>query len=279
MNRRRFLTLSAAFACAPALARADTWSGIALGAEVSVTLYGSPDQTGPMLSAIPRRLRQIEQTFSLYEPSELTRLNERGLAAMSPEFAHLIDLCDQAHGLTGGLFDSTIQSRWSNPQARTGWQHTSRNGRHLTLGAGQSLTLNGIAQGHATDLIRADLQAAGADKALINIGEYAALSGPFHMGISDPVQGIVGQTSLTGTAVATSSPSATLINGAPHITGPMGEHPLWSTVSITADSAAMADALSTAACMMPLTALRALKRQANLHKITVLDADGNLRTL
>lgn len=139
--------------------------------------------------------------------------------------------------------------------------------------------MNGIAQGHATDLIRADLQAAGADKALINIGEYAALSGPFHMGISDPVQGIVGQTSLTGTAVATSSPSATLINGAPHITGPMGEHPLWSTVSITADSAAMADALSTAACMMPLTALRALKRQANLHKITVLDADGNLRTL
>ena len=61
MNRRRFLTLSAAFACSPALARADTWTGIALGAEVSVTLYGPPSQTGPMLAAIPRRLRQIDQ--------------------------------------------------------------------------------------------------------------------------------------------------------------------------------------------------------------------------
>lgn len=279
MNRRRFLTLSAAFACAPALARADTWSGIALGAEVSVTLYGPPSQTGPMLAAIPRRLRQIEQTFSLYEPSELTRLNEQGSGEMSTEFAHLIDLSDQAHALTLGLFDPTIQTAWTNPQAQIGFQHIQRDGNRLTLGAGQSLTLNGIAQGHATDLIRADLHAAGASKALINIGEYAAISGPFHLGLSDPTQGIIGQTSLSGTAVATSSPSATLINGTPHISGPNGERPKWSTVSITADSAAMADALSTAACMMPLPALKQLKQHANLHKITVVDADGNVRTL
>lgn len=279
MNRRRFLTLSAAFACAPALARADTWSGIALGAEVSVTLYGPPSQTGPMLAAIPRRLRQIEQTFSLHKQSELTRLNEQGAGEMSAAFAHLIDLSAQAHALTHGLFDPTIQTAWTHPQAQIGWQHTQRDGNHLTLGAGQSLTLNGIAQGHATDLIRADLRAAGASKALINIGEYAAISGPFHLGLSDPTQGLVGQTRVSGTTVATSSPSATLINGAPHISGPNGERPKWSTVSITADSAAMADALSTAACMMPLSALKQLKQQANLHKITVVDADGNVRTL
>lgn len=279
MNRRRFLTLSAAFACAPAFARADTWTGIALGAEVSVTLYGPPSQTGPMLAAIPRRLRQIEQTFSLYAPSELTRLNEQGAGEMSAAFAHLIDLSDQANALTHGLFDPTIQTAWTHPPAQIGWQYTQRDGNRLTLGTGQSLTLNGIAQGHATDLIRADLKASGASKALINIGEYAAISGPFHLGLSDPTQGIIGQTSLSGTAVATSSPSATLINDAPHITGPNGERPKWSTVSITADSAAMADALSTAACMMPLPALEQLKQQANLHKITVVDADGNVRTL
>ncbi len=286
MNRRRFLSLSAAFACAPALAQASTWSGIALGAEVSVTLHGPRQMTAPLLAAIPARLGAIESQFSLYQPSALTRLNETGQLALSPEFNELTALCDRAHLLSGGLFDPTVQTMWHAAETGTqadatqiGWHQTRRTANTLHLGQGQKITLNGIAQGYATDLIRADLQRAGASKALINIGEFAALSGPFQLGLSDPQHGLVGQTTLTDGAVATSSPSGTLIAGQPHIMGPAGQRPLWSTVSITADSAAMADALSTAACMMPLPDLRTLKQAANLRRIQVVDTEGDLTTL
>ncbi|WP_370343521.1 FAD:protein FMN transferase [Pararhodobacter marinus] len=286
MNRRRFLSLSAAFTCAPALAQASTWSGTALGAEVSVTLHGPRERTAPLLAAVPTRLRAIEAQFSLYQPSALTRLNETGQLVLSPEFAELTALCDRAHLLTGGLFDPTVQTLWHAAETGTradpktiGWHQTRRTGNTLHLGSGQQITLNGIAQGYATDLIRTDLIHAGATKALINIGEFAALSGPFHLGLSDPQHGLVGQTTLTDGAVATSSPTGTLIAGQPHIMGPAGQRPLWSTVSITADSAAMADALSTAACMMPLHDLRTLKQSANLRRIQIVDTDGNLITL
>jgi thiamine biosynthesis lipoprotein len=42
---------------------------------------------------------------------------------------------------------------------------------------GQALTFNGIAQGFATDLVVGELQAAGAEKVLANIGEYAGFGG------------------------------------------------------------------------------------------------------
>jgi thiamine biosynthesis lipoprotein len=41
----------------------------------------------------------------------------------------------------------------------------------------------------------------------------------------------------------------------------------------------MADALSTAAVFMDRAALLRLKTSANLHRITVIDSDGNLTTL
>ena len=72
MNRRRFLTLSAAFACAPHLASAATWTGRALGAQVSVTLNGPRHNTAALLSQIPALLNRIEAQFSLYRPDSAT---------------------------------------------------------------------------------------------------------------------------------------------------------------------------------------------------------------
>jgi hypothetical protein len=72
--RRRFLSLAAAFACAPRHASAQQWQGRALGASVSVTLHGPRAEVTAALAAIPGLLEEVEDAFSLYRPtSELVR--------------------------------------------------------------------------------------------------------------------------------------------------------------------------------------------------------------
>ena len=89
-------------------------------------------------------------------------------------------------------------------------------------------------------------------KVLINIGEFAGVGGPWHLGISDPKHGLVASRRLTNRAIATSSPGAMQVKkDLGHILGPAGQTPLWSTVSVEAASGALADAASTAFCLMP----------------------------
>ena len=56
--------------------------------------------------------------------------------------------------------------------------------------------------------------------------------------------------------------------------------PLWSSVTVEADSATLADALSTAACHMDRAALAGLlDRTPDLRAVTLVDADGTVATL
>lgn len=294
MRRRRFLTLAAAFAGAPRMAQAATqaatWSGRAMGADVSVALYGPGDECAAMLADLPGMLAGFEAQFSLYDPeSVLSRLNRVGAGQIGPEFRALLAQCDAAWRLTDGAFDPTVQPLWralamgADPAAARrmiGWDRVRFGplGR-VTLGPGQQLTLNGIAQGFATERLAAALRARGFGKALINIGEHQAIGGPFRLGLSDPLLGLFGATRLTDMAVATSSPGALRLGDHGHILSPDGRAPVWSTVSIEADSATLADALSTAAVFMDLPRLQQLKQEAGLHRITAVDGAGNLRTV
>lgn len=289
MKRRRFLSLAAAFACAPKLAEAATWTGRALGAQVSLSLRGPRAETTSALAKLPAQLDRIEDLFSLYrERSVLSRLNRFGRVDAPPEFHALIDQATRAHQLTEGLFDPTIQPLWEalakgddTQQAKRliGWTRLRRENAAVHLDPGQKVTFNGIAQGFATDLIRDWLAARGFDQALVNMGEHAALGGPFRLGLADPHFGPIGQTSLTQAAIATSSPGAMQLGAQTHILNPKGQPPLWSTISIKAQSATMADALSTAAIFMPAGKLQVLKRHAKLDQITTVDHQGNLRRI
>ncbi|WP_116598460.1 FAD:protein FMN transferase [Primorskyibacter marinus] len=288
MKRRRFLTLSAAFACAPGLAQASTWRGHALGAEVSVTLHGPSALTGPALAEIPVSLEKIEALFSLYRPSSaLSLLNARGWLHMKPAFQELVRYCDDAHRLSNTLFDPTIQPLWQADaqgldlgpaRALVGWDRVTMTGNRLRLAPGQMLTFNGIAQGFATDMIRAGLAKRGANQALINIGEFAALGGPWRLAVSDPAHGPVVTRTLDGTAIATSSPGAMQLASGSHILSPDGRPALWSTISIEDHSATRADALSTAAVFMSRGQLDTLKRAAKLIRITSVDHAGDIVT-
>lgn len=291
-SRRRFFAIAAACAAVPVASWAQTWRGQALGAAAEITLSGPRDRVEAALADARSELARIEALFSLYQPrSALSRLNETGrLAAPDPAFSEILALCDRVATATLGRFDPTVQPLWralsqggdlGAARALIGWGRVQR-GPVIRLAPGQALTLNGIAQGYASDRVAAGLAAAGFDRALVDIGEFRGLGGPWRIGIEDPVHGRLGQVTLTDGAVATSSPGALhLPGGATHILDPLSGGtvaPLWSTVSVEADSAALADALSTALCLMPRDEIAAL-RLPGLRRVRLVDHGGDLVTL
>ncbi|HQU68559.1 MAG TPA: FAD:protein FMN transferase [Albidovulum sp.] len=266
-----------------------TWQGVALGADVSVTLRGDVAGAEATIGGTQRILRQMEAEFSLFDlESSLSCLNRAERLTPSAEFRALINAAGYAHHLTGGLFDPTIQPLWQARAAGVeegvarqsiGWDRLTI-ADEVRLGEGQALTFNGIAQGYATDRVCDFLATRAFGPALINIGEFAALGGPFDVGIADPDFGLLGRRHLSNTAIATSSPFAMRLAGGSHILGPKGETPLWSTVSVEADRATLADALSTALVFLDLTGIKALIRAApQVRSVTLISFEGELSTI
>ncbi|WP_210530273.1 FAD:protein FMN transferase [Rubellimicrobium arenae] len=269
MRRRRFLRIMAAALLGPGAALARD-RRLALGAEAELTLYGPPALTARARDRAWAEIARIESIFSLYDPaSSLSRLNAAGrLDAPPHELLEVLALSDRLHAATGGLFDPTVQPLWlalaqggDAEEARRliGWEGVRIGPDAVRLGKGQALTLNGITQGYATDRVARVLADEGLTHALVDIGEFRALSGPFRLGVEDPTWGRLGQITLDGAACATSSPGAMLLpGGSGHILDPRGGDPVWSTVTVTAPTAAMADGLATALCLAEAGAARGI---------------------
>ncbi|WP_171181184.1 FAD:protein FMN transferase [Ruegeria sp. HKCCD8929] len=294
ITRRRFLAISAAVALSGSgvCAAPRTWHGYALGADVGVTLTADAKRFERLVSVIAAELRRIERLFSLYDPgSDLSHLNRAGILEQpSTEMVELLAEADRLHRATGGRFDPTVQPLWRAlastgdvAQARQliGWDRIVVDPARIRLGHGQALTLNGIAQGYATDRITALLQAEGLSKILVNIGEFSATGGPWRIGVADPAHGLIATRDLHDTAVATSSPAALrLPDGRAHILDPLGEpgRAYWSTVSVEAQSATVADGLSTALCLASLeTARGILRRLPEVKRVIFVDQAGAVR--
>ncbi|MCR9086615.1 MAG: FAD:protein FMN transferase [Rhodobacteraceae bacterium] len=298
LSRRRFIAITAAAAgAAPTTALADAlrrrpgeatrWRGEALGAEAEITLIGPRDEAEAALAAARAEIDRMMAEFNLYDPaSSLGQLNDTTrLDAPSPVFHALCDAVDQLHAATDGLFDPTVQRLWNRADDQTdaGWTEVARTDDLIELRPGLALTFNGIAQGFATDRVSALLAAHGFPKSLVNIGEIRGTGGPWTIGLADPKAGMVGTRTITDGAVATSSPGAmTMAGGIAHIVHPREPEraPLWSTVSVEADSATLADGLSTALChanrgqMFPI-----LAEVPGVHRVSLVDAKGDLMTL
>lgn len=287
LTRRRFLTISAAFAAFPA--QASSWQGRAFGSEVSITIKGPRDIAQPALAQALRAIRETEQLFSVYDPnSTLSRLNRSGfLAHPDPSFLALMQAADNAYQLTDGLFDPTVQPLWqalangqqtARAQAAIGWDRVRFATTGVALDKGQALTFNGIAQGYATDVVTGILDQHGLTNTLVNIGEYRGNGGPWTIGLSDPVYGHLGQRTLSGGAIATSSPAALNLGTQAHILHQTA-HPHWSTVSVEAETATLADSLSTALVLASRDEAAAISKRAGLRRVTLVSAEGDLTTL
>lgn len=282
LTRRRFLTISAAAGLARP-ATAASWRGTALGAEATISISGG--LAGQAMNALRDTLRRIEESFSLFDPgSALSRLNASGEEEMPLDFQRLWPDVVAAHELTDGLFDPTIQPRWQHlAGGGTGTPRSSFNGvqvagRRVSLPAGGAMTLNGIAQGYATDRAFKLLTVMGFSAVTVNIGEFRTGADGARLAIAGPDRNLA-RVSLRDGAIATSSPEALLIGRVPHILHPWDTdfRPRWRTVSVESATASLADALSTALCLTPDTLLaRKLKSGGEIRRAWMEDSDGAL---
>ena len=268
-TRRRFLTILAAGATTPAFALSD-WRGQAMGAATRI-LIDHPNAEA-LVSEARAEIARLERVFSLYTDSALSRLNRDGRLDAPPfELLDCLALCDAVHGATGGRFDPTVQPLWAlyaqtsgrpgavereAALARTGWHRVTYDEAAVRLDPGMELTLNGVAQGHVADRVAALLRAEGLTHVLIDAGEIAAL-GPMADGTGWPVTLPEGRIALSQGGLATSAALGTTFDAAGkvgHILDPrtgLAAPARWRAVSVTAPGAGLADALSTAACLMP----------------------------
>ncbi len=280
LSRRRFLTITAA-ACAigpVAAATMTSWRGVALGAGATITL--AHPQAQAILARARDEISRLEDIFSLYRAnSALMRLNASGRLGGPPfELLECLSLSDAVHRVSGGRFDPSVQPLWAlyaerhaagqapSPAAvaatlsRVGWSGVRSTPAEISFARpAMALTLNGIAQGYIADRVADLLRAEGLTDVLVDTGELRALGGQPEGG-DWPVQ--IGTSSamlahtLREAALATSAPLGTVFDEAGrvgHILDPRTGRPAaarWQSVTITAPRAGLADALTTAACLM-----------------------------
>ncbi|MET1416566.1 FAD:protein FMN transferase [Roseibium sp. HPY-6] len=303
ISRRRFLTVMAGCALSassvrPVSANQASWRGRALGAEAEIRLFGTDEgQAQHALRAAQDTLARVERLFSLYQPtSALNRLNEGGSLVMPPEFARLIGVTDRVHRQTGGLFDPTVQplmvaqarARHGLSETdlnlladRIGWSKVDLQPSHLSFSVpGMAMTLNGIAQGFATDRVSEVLTAHGLNPYLVHVGEFRAGRRPARIGIAGTGGGLLQEIELEDAALATSAPFGTRFeNGSGHILRPdlSRVEPHWQSVTVLGRTAAEADGLSTALALTTSTDLAEKAVSDGFAEAVWLeDADGKL---
>lgn len=280
-TRRRFLTILAGAATLPVLGanasnQMATWHGVALGANAQIIL-DHPDAENLLALAL-REIHRLEAIFSLYKAdSQISRLNRDGsLQNPAFEMVELLSICSTLNARTSGAFDPTVQSLWAlyanqysangRPSQNqitkilnvTGWEHVRFDTDQVVFDQpGVQITLNGIAQGFIADKITELFRSAGIKNVLVNTGEVSALGRAPN---GDDWQVKLGNSTgdaiqLNNSAVATSAILGTTFDNSGkvgHIIDPRTGHigNRWTQISVVAKSAAQADGLSTAFCLM-----------------------------
>lgn len=285
MKRRSFLQAGLGWGLAASNARASstlTWRTIhflGLGTNLSITA-AHPEAThlDRVLVQARELVAFIESQMSLFRSqSALSQLNQAGVLSRPPaELVEVLKISQQFAKLSHGAFDPTVQPLWelyaqhrlqnSLPtkqdieQARqqVGWQKLRIQTDKIFFTQPQmSITLNGIAQGYASDRVRALLKQQGVKHALINTGEWSALgqSAAQHdwvLGVADPhdSQALLCRLAMrAGACVATSSDDQMAFSDDRryhHIFDPHTgfSPPDISSVTVVAPNCTMADALT-----------------------------------
>jgi FAD:protein FMN transferase len=261
------------------------------------------------LDAAVAAIRHVEQQMSLFiAGSAVSRLNRDGrLDNPHPDLVRVLQLAQHVSAQSQGAFDVTVQPLWlawaaaqragrlptqlelDAARSRVGWQKLQVTANRIRfLQPGMALTLNGIAQGFASDLARAALQAHGVEHALIDTGEWSALGQspeqtPWTLGIANPrlENALVAKINLDGRAVATSS-DAHYRFGADdvhhHIFDPhTGYSPrALASVTVLAPTCALADALTKVMFMGDAAQAQALAKRWGVD-VLVVEKNGQWR--
>lgn len=253
------------------------------------------DQLDAALNAAVAAIRQVERQMSLFDAgSALSRLNAQG-QLRNPD-AHLLKVLSVARHVSAssaGAFDVSMQPLWqlwsqaseqgALPSQRAidktcqlvNWRAVEISPSLIRLNlAGMKLSLNGIAQGYASDLVRTILQLHGIQHALIDTGETSLLGhapndDTWTFSIEDAAhkgQQVPPLLVADGRAIATSSDAHTVFSADHrhhHIMNPhTGYSPThWSSVTVLAPSCALADALTKVFFSLPQEKVLPLARR------------------
>ena len=241
--------------------------------------HSNTAQLDEALDAAVQALRNIETEMSLFNPdSAVSMLNATGiLHKPSRHLRSVLAWSALVARRSGGAFDISMQPLWTVwaqahqqkhlPSAKSvaqakrlvNWQavELSEDTVRLNL-SGMGVSLNGIAQGYAADVVREVLQSHGIQHAQIDAGETTLLGQApggqaWTLGVEDvalvkhPSKAPVLQ--ADGRAVATSSDAHTVFTADHvhhHILNPhTGYSPVhWASVTVLAPCCVLADALT-----------------------------------
>lgn len=288
-----------------------SWSGQAMGAQASIVLYHSdPAAAQNLLAECQREIERVEQQFSLFRrDSTLVRLNREGHVDRAPAmFRHLVQTAQSYAALSQGTFDVTVQPLWDlyaghfsqssadpagpdeaavqRAKSLVDWRGLTVEGERVAFAKpGMAATFNGIAQGFVTDVVADMLRARGITNVLLDLGEMRALGThadgrKWHVGIGDPRQpGSLLQTVELDRAMATSGGYGTVFDAAGrfhHLFDPRTGRPwtTWLGVTVMAETATAADALTKAIALAPLEQAKAILHQGGGTKAVLVDAAG-----
>ena len=285
MNRRQFLRATGLLAAGAAVGggwwallrerglvqRTRRFRALGAGCDLTV-LHADVAAADDALAGAEALVHGLERIFSVYDAaSDVSRLNRDGvLDGASPDLIRLLLRAGAWNETTDGAFDVTVQPLWeaaaSGLDPRSARSSVGFRGVRIHRGRvwferpGMSITCNGIAQGSITDAVHARLARAGIAHALVNCGEFRNLGdreagAPWRLGIQHPRHdgALLGVIEADGRAVATSgNRHARSLLGGGHCfdprTGRIVRH--WESVTVLADDATTADALSTALFVM-----------------------------
>ena len=281
LTRRRFIRITAATTASALLplSRAQAadsaikpalWQGVALGSGAELRLYHpNPAVAQSLIKRSIDEVSRLEKVFSLYrDDSQIKQLNRTGsLKNPSPDLLAVLSQSRYVHQLTQGAFDPTVQSLWNlyaewfskHPNSKTPPPHLAAAVKHIGLQHGQfsnsevrftqpqmGITLNGIAQGYITDRVTQLLEKAGLAHATPGgYGTHFDQAGQFTH-LFNPKTG--------------------------------GSSPRYQSISVRANQAALADALSTAFAVSSESVIQNAVKQRGDIKAWVIALDGKVKT-
>jgi len=254
-----------------------------MGTEINLIVCG-PDQDTCFQAARTtlERMEALEYIFSRHRgDSELSRLNREGvLPAASVHLADVLDLAGNVSRRTDGAFDVTVlpllqlygrdrlpdSKELARGLALVDYRRIERQGTTLALTRpGMGITLDGIAKGYIVDQGVAALRDAGFDNVYVEAGGDLMVTGtkpakqPWRIGVRQPRPEIDWRMPTISTtaplAIATSGDYMQAFSDDlqhHHILNPQTgiSPPELASATVTAPSAALADALATAAMVL-----------------------------
>lgn len=322
VSRRRFLTLGMGLFLGGAVSRTQCGaaqlelvkrSSHALGTKVYLTVLHPDGQEGAdAIDSALLELERVEQLMSIYrKDSQLSELNRHGeINNPDPLFVDIMRIAMEWSGRSNGAFDITVQPLWEageharqkgmtpdvaaveGARGKVDWREMEISASRIRFKKnGMAVTLNGIAQGFATDRVSRVLTARGVEHALIDCGEIGTAGvnskgQPWKVGIQHPRErdAFISVARLAGRSLATSGDYETTFTPDfrfNHLFDPRtGQSPAeLASVTIAAPRATHADALSTAVFVLgPEEGMRLIETETHTDAFLVLKNGRSIAT-